>query len=111
MRLFPRSRRAWLAIVSLLIVLTLLFLATSDNASIWPVRNTLLYRATRWWQDRAGPSPSEPAGVLYGCVHSAAGEPLPGATVIAAERGGTVHQAAAGADGGTTCPVGVGGIG
>ena len=99
MRLFPRSRRAWLAIASLLAILALLFLATSDNAAIWPVRNTLLYRAARWWQDRAGPSPSAPNGTLYGCVRGQGGEPLPGATVIAAERDGTVHQAAAGEDG------------
>ncbi len=55
MRILPRSRRAWLALTILLLLLTLLFLATSDNAAIWPVRNTLLYRATGWWEAHVGP--------------------------------------------------------
>src|SRR5262245_61870589 len=99
MRVFPRSRRAWLALAGLLLILTLIFLATSDNPSIWPVRNTLLYRATRWWQERAGPSQPAGLGALYGCVRGTARAPLPDATVLVAERDGTTHQARAGANG------------
>ena len=64
---FPRSRRAWLVLTGLLLLLTLLFLAISDNAAIWPVRNTLLYHATRWWEAHVGPSQPSGVGALHGC--------------------------------------------
>jgi acetyl esterase/lipase len=99
MRILPRSRRAWLALASLLIILTLLFLAISDNATIWPVRNTLLYHATRWWEARIGPSLPTGSGALHGCVRGTGDSPLPRATVLVAERDGLVHQATAGANG------------
>ena len=91
----PRSRRAWLALAALLIVFVLLFLATSDNAAIWPVRNTLLYRATRWWAASSGAAQPSGVGALYGCVRDAQSLALPGAIVSVAERDGTLHQATA----------------
>jgi hypothetical protein len=99
MQRFPRSRRAWLALASLLIILILVFLATSDNAAIWPVRNTLLYRASRWWQAQAGSAQHAAVGELYGCVRGQGGSPLAGAMVTVAEPDGALHQAAAGAGG------------
>jgi acetyl esterase/lipase len=86
-------------IVPLLIVLVLGFLATTDNAAIWPLRNTLAYRVTRWWEAQAGVS--QPAGLagLHGCVRGPAGQPLPGATVLLSERDGTLHLAAIDAGG------------
>ncbi|HEU5098897.1 MAG TPA: carboxypeptidase regulatory-like domain-containing protein [Roseiflexaceae bacterium] len=96
---YLRSRRAWLALAGLAIVVALGFLATSDNAAIWPVRNTLLYRAARWWESNVGPSRSEGAGALYGCVRDADGHELARAMVSAAQRDGALHQATAGADG------------
>src|SRR5689334_21474578 len=93
MRILPRSRRAWLALAGVLLLLALLFLATSDNAAIWPVRNTLLYRATRWWEAHIGPTRPAGAGTLYGCVRGAGALPLAGAAVIVAERDGALHQA------------------
>src|SRR3954469_1282018 len=96
---FPRSRRAWLTLTSLLLLLALLFVATSDNAAIWPVRNTLLYRATRWWEAHVGPAQAAGTGALHGCVHGAGAVPLADADVIVAERDGTLHQAQANANG------------
>src|SRR5881396_332798 len=92
MRILPHSRRAWLALTILLLLLTLLFLAISDNAAIWPVRNTLLYHATRWWEAHIGPTRPAGAGALYGCVRGGiptdggvGAAPLADAEVIVAE--------------------------
>jgi hypothetical protein len=92
---FPRTRRAWLVLAGLLIIFALGFLATSENSAIWPVRNTLLYRATRWWAANVGSSQSAGAGALYGCVRSVGGQALPRATVSVAEPDGALHQAMA----------------
>lgn len=93
MRIFPRSRRAWLVLIGLLLLLTLLFLMISDNAAIWPVRNTLLYRATRWWEAQIGPTQPAGVGALHGCVRGVGAVPLLNAAVIVAERDGALHQA------------------
>ena len=92
---FPRSRRAWLALAGLLLLFTLLFLTMSDNAAIWPVRNTLLYHATRWWEAHVGPSQPAGVGALHGCVRGVGAVPLTNAAVIVAERDGALHQAQA----------------
>ncbi|MEP7190607.1 MAG: carboxypeptidase regulatory-like domain-containing protein, partial [Roseiflexaceae bacterium] len=96
---FPRSRRTWLVLTGLLLLLTLLFLAISDNAAIWPVRNTLLYHATRWWEAHVGPSQPSGVGALHGCAHGTGALPLANAAVIVAERDGALHQAQADAHG------------
>ncbi|MEO7912338.1 MAG: carboxypeptidase regulatory-like domain-containing protein [Roseiflexaceae bacterium] len=92
---FPRSRRTWIALTIMLLLFTLLFLATSNNATIWPVRNTLLYHATRWWETYVGPSQLAGVGALHGCVRGAGAQPLANAAVIVAERDGGLHQAQA----------------
>jgi hypothetical protein len=92
---FPRSRRFWFALAGLLLLLTLLFLAISDNAAIWPVRNTLLYHATRWWEAQVGASQSVGVGALHGCVRGVGAVPLADADVVVAERDGALHQAQA----------------
>jgi hypothetical protein len=96
---FLRTRRAWLALSGLLLILAVGFLATSENTAIWPVRNTLLYRATRWWEANVGASQPTGVGALHGCVRGAGGQALPEATVSVAERDGALHQAAADAGG------------
>ncbi len=92
----PRRLRLLLPLVLLLL---LVFLATTDHAAIWPLRNTLAYRLTRWWETSMGVSQPAGAAVLRGCVRGAADKPLPGATVLLSERDGTVHLAAADASG------------
>src|SRR5262245_59755543 len=96
---FPRSRRAWFGLASLLLLLALLFLSISDNTAIWPVRNTLLYQATRWWAEHIGASQPASLGALHGCVRGVGALPLADAAVIVAERDGTLHQARADARG------------
>jgi hypothetical protein len=87
-------RRVWLLIVLALSVAAL-FLATTDNAAIWPARNTLRYRLTRWWEAHAGVWHPAGAGGLHGCLRGDSGATPAGATILLSERDGTVHQAAA----------------
>jgi pimeloyl-ACP methyl ester carboxylesterase len=98
MRARPRIRR-WPLLLLLAVVLALAFLATTDNPAIWPLRNTLSYRLTRWWEMRVGAS--QPAGTaeLGGCIRGDTGAPLAGAAVVLSERDGTLHQALADASG------------
>jgi acetyl esterase/lipase len=86
-------------LISLLLLVTLLFLITSDNSTIWPVRNTLLYHATRWWETHVGPSQPAGVGALHGCIHGAGAQPLATAAVLVAERDGALHEARADANG------------
>jgi hypothetical protein len=99
MPILPHTRRAWLTLISLLLLFLLLFLAISDNAAIWPVRNTLLYHATRWWETNIGSGRPDGVGALRGCVHGVGAQPLANADVVVAERDGVVHQAHADAGG------------
>jgi hypothetical protein len=93
MRRFLLSRRAWPALAALLLLLALAFLATSENAAIWPARNTLLYKLTRWWEAQAGRAARPGAGELHGCLRGEGGAPLAGAMVLLSERDGTLHHA------------------
>jgi pimeloyl-ACP methyl ester carboxylesterase len=94
----PRFRR-WPLLALLAVVLMLIFLATTDSPAVWPARNTLSYRLARWSEMWVGAE--RPTGVaeLIGCVHSNTGSSLPGASVLLAERDGTLHQALANASG------------
>ena len=99
MPILPRTRRAWLTLISLLLLLTLLFLMLSDNAAIWPVRNTLLYHATRWWETNVGPTRPQGVGAQHGCVRGEGAQSLANADVVVAERDGVMHQTHADARG------------
>src|SRR5437773_11101 len=94
-----RIRRHWRAIVFLVGIVLVVFLLTTDNPSVWPLRNIIAYRLTRWWEDRVGAPHAGALGELHGCVHSDRGVAIPGATVLISERDGTVHQASADAGG------------
>jgi hypothetical protein len=95
----PPSQRRWRLIMPPLIALVLAFLAVTDNAAIWPLRNTLAYQLTRWWETHVGATQSAGMAELRGCVRGAADEPLPGATVLLSERDGTIHLATMDASG------------
>jgi len=58
MRIPSLPRRTWLVVVPLVVLLIAVFLATSDNSAIWPVRNTLIYRLDRWWSGNSSRSPA-----------------------------------------------------
>lgn len=95
----------WLvAAVAVILVITLLWLATTDNLSVWPIRNTLQYRALTWWWERTGfPNPGVP-GTLRGMVRDSQGQPVAGAWVLAAWWDGTTYSARSEADGSFTIP-------
>jgi hypothetical protein len=99
MKKWIRRKRTWAALVLLLIAAGGLFFATSNHPAIWPLRNTVAYRVTNWWHEQVGTTPPAGEGTLSGCVSSAAGEQVTAATVLVAERDGTTHTAATGADG------------
>jgi hypothetical protein len=85
--------------VLLLVVFVLIVLATTDDAAVWPVRNTLVYKLGRWWRAQVGEAGPTALAELYGCVRSDEGTVLPDATVLLSEHDGTIHQAAIGAGG------------
>jgi acetyl esterase/lipase len=86
------------------VLLALVLLATSENAAIWPARNTLHYKLTRWWEAQVGTA--APAGLaeLHGCLHETGGAALPGAIVLLSERDGAVHHGITDAAGCYTIP-------
>lgn len=95
----PHSVRQWLPVTLIIVTVSLIFLATTDDANIWPLRNLLYYRWTNWWEDRIDLSRPTGHGELYGCVRNEQGQPIPRASVLLSERDGTVHQTTASADG------------
>lgn len=113
-------RRLWLPLLLLLLGGAALFFFYSDADFVWPVRNTLAYRAGCMFGGRqlaapptpqavggesadaasaprtcAGipaPRPDAPSGTLAGCVADAQGVALPGATVLVAAPDGTTFS-------------------
>jgi dipeptidyl aminopeptidase/acylaminoacyl peptidase len=98
MRAFLRVR--WIVTIGVFVlVIALLWLATTDNPSVWPYRNTLQYHALTWWWERAGyPQPGAP-GTLRGIVRDTQGQPIAGAWVLVSWWDGTTHSAHSESDG------------
>jgi dipeptidyl aminopeptidase/acylaminoacyl peptidase len=90
---FVRRFQIWIFVIFLLLIAAGIFFATSNNPNIWPLRNTLSYHVTTWWEDQFGSAQSAGEGILRGCVTSSEGQPIPGATVLVSERDGTTHTA------------------
>lgn len=85
--------------ISLIAVMGLAWLATTDNLSIWPYRNTLQYHLlTQWWQLTGYPQPGQP-GALQGVVRNEQGQPIAGAWVLASRWDGTAYSARSEDDG------------
>ena len=82
------------------------WLATVDDVRIWPLRNTVEYRALRWWWERVGRPPAAHAvrapatGRLVGTLRDTAGRPVAGGRVLVTQWDGTARDAVSGADGG-----------
>jgi dipeptidyl aminopeptidase/acylaminoacyl peptidase len=86
-------------VLGLIFALALLWLATTDNLSIWPYRNTLQYYAlSQWWQWRGYPQPGQ-AAMLQGVVRDEQGQPIAGAWVLASRWDGTAYSARSESDG------------
>lgn len=91
--------RKWLLALGLLLAGAGVWLATTENAAVWPARNTLQYQVLHWL-GATGPQGMAPrTGVLSGTVRDAQGQPIAGATVLLAARDGTTYQGHSGADG------------
>jgi pimeloyl-ACP methyl ester carboxylesterase len=86
-------KNRWFIITGIGLILALGWLGTTDNANIWPMRNTLQYRMLTWWWERVGePVPGNP-GTLQGTVRDAQGNPIAGAWVLVSRWNGTTYSA------------------
>jgi acetyl esterase/lipase len=95
-----RRRRRWVLAAAGLLAAGLLWLATTEQHAVWPVRNTLQYQALRWWWGLAGvPHAGYEPGALAGAVTTRGGQPIAGATVLVATWDGTTYSATTAADG------------
>jgi acetyl esterase/lipase len=94
-------RRRWLVLVLLLLLVSGIYLATTNNPHIWPLRNIAAYRVAQWWEQRTPAQDHEPVGTgsLRGCVSDSTGAVVSGATVLVSEPDGTTHHDTTGADG------------
>ncbi len=97
--IFSILRRRWLLILGVGLGVGLLWLATSQNPRIWPVRNTLEYHALQRWWAVVGLPQQGGAGVLRGTVTDRAGQPIAGAEVLLARWDGTTYHARSAASG------------
>src|SRR2546423_1144424 len=77
----------------------LMWLVTTDDGRVWPVRNTVQYRVFHWWWARAGPPESGLPGTLRGVVRDAQGRPIAGARALVSRWDGTIYSATTAADG------------
>jgi dipeptidyl aminopeptidase/acylaminoacyl peptidase len=95
--------KKWQISTGLLIILTLslVWLATTDNLLIWPVRNTLQYHLYTWWWGFVGkPQPlTASPGALQGAVYNNRQEPIAGAWVLVSRWDGTTYSTRSDAEG------------
>ncbi len=91
--------RQWLYGGLVVALVAMIFLATTDNAAIWPLRNIVAYRLSRWWHANYPVVPPSGYSSLHGCVYTAQHDPVAAATVILAERDGMFHRTSTDADG------------
>ncbi|NJK78998.1 MAG: prolyl oligopeptidase family serine peptidase [Chloroflexaceae bacterium] len=84
--------RAWPVFAGIMLVIGVLFLATSDHPRIFPLRHIVLYQVEAWWYERVGAPQQRGTGTLQGCVSTADGRPAVAATVLVAELEGTTHS-------------------
>ncbi len=89
-----RTKSRWLTTgVVITLTLALLWLLTTDNLVVWPIRNTVQYHALTWWWDQVGWPQPGPPGVLRGLVRTGEGEPIPGARLLVPAWDGTTYSA------------------
>ncbi len=91
--------RRWVLMGTLLLLLLLAWVSSSEEPRVWSVRNTLEYRLlTAWWGWVGEPQRGAP-GSLSGTVSDARGEAIAGAEVLVARWDGTAYHAQSGTDG------------
>jgi dipeptidyl aminopeptidase/acylaminoacyl peptidase len=91
-RLHKRRLAAGIA-TGLIFALTIIWLATTENEAIWPVRNTLQYHLWSWWTARLPATNRGTPGALTGAVRNQQSQPVAGAWVLVAGRDGTTYTA------------------
>ena len=88
-----------LAGLGFILVIVLIWLATTDHSRVWPYRNYVYYQVqSRWW-GVAGEPQSGPAGRLAGTVRDDQGTPIAGAWVVLARWNSTAYTARTDAEG------------
>jgi pimeloyl-ACP methyl ester carboxylesterase len=88
-----KSRRKLVALgLVLLVGFLLIWLATTDNDRVWPVRNTVQYHVLQAWWDLVGRPQTGPPGTLQGQVLDSRGQPVSGARVLVARWEGTTYS-------------------
>ena len=93
-------RRRLLALIGLILIVGLSWLATTDHDRIWPFRNYVYYQLqSRWWR-LVGEPQSGPAGSLAGTIRDQTGQPVADAWVALARWDGTLYTARSDAGGG-----------
>ncbi len=75
-------------LVVVFVMITLAYLATTDNINVWPYRNTLQYHVVGWWSSLL-PHRSGGMGTLAGTVRDPQGAPITFAEVLVAQSDGT----------------------
>jgi acetyl esterase/lipase len=96
-KLTPFKR--WLVILIFALILLIGWLLTTNNANVWPVRNTIQYHLLRaWWARSASPA-IEGRGILSGTVTTPDGSPITGARVLVTRWNGHSWSARSHADG------------
>lgn len=96
------SRLSRFVVPLLILVVSLIFFATSTSPSIWPLRNTVIYQTNRLMTGEphiSPPNASAGSGTLAGCVRDAHGAHVAGATVLVSAPDGTTFHSNSGSDG------------
>ncbi len=94
-----RKKRYLLLVVALILVALFAWFITTENTTIWPIRNTIQYHLLVWWAGPVSEPDSTESGALAGAIRNIEGRPIKGATVLVAARDGTTFSSRSGADG------------
>ncbi len=87
------NKKFLIGILLAILLVSIFWLMTTDNSTIWPIRNTVQYRLLLWWRGGqiAPPTPGVP-GVLQGTVQNSQGQPIGQARVLVSAPDGTTYS-------------------
>lgn len=99
-----RATRASGLVVVTLMAPVLLWLASTEDARVWPVRSTMHYHALKWWTRTGafgglGGGSSGAPGSVRGMLRDPAGRPIAGGRVLVSRWDGTTYSTTSVADG------------
>lgn len=90
------TKQRLIFILGFLLIVTLIWLWTTNHSAIWPIRNTVQYHVYTWWWDISGRTDVETTGTLEGAVTDEADQPIVGAWILVAEWDGATLTARSG---------------